>query len=616
MKNGIKKVLAAAVASTMVLSASLTSFAAKFNDVSEENYPWAINSIESMAERGIVKGYGDGVFAPAETVSKLDSLIMLSRILGVDDENNEVLLDAADLLYGDMVDEFDLPYGEDEIKYLLVKGVFTIEEIEDYVDDLNRTNPLKRYEAATILTKALYAEKNISAELIAALPYTDVADIPASARKYVAYVDSVNLMTGMEDGSFSPNATLTRAQAAVIFDRFSQKNEYVFTTGIVANVDQTARRISIQEADGKIKQNSLTSDVILRFNGSLINVNDIEVGYYATVTYVDNKMYSIDFNEIAVDDVVYAAFVGTSTTTAKGTTITVNIIEDDKDLDATKKTTYRVSKDCVITFEGMTCSVSALKSGYALRLTIRDGEVAVIEAENKTFKIKGRINEIIKEAPYKIEIEENDGSVGQYVVASDVTVTRNGLKATANDLLAGDTVSSATLTYGKITAITATSKTTTKTGEIVEVIISKSPRITLRNGGEETTYFVTDEAKIVVNEKEGTFYDLRVGANVEFKVEGDTIVSLKGIMSSEVQTITGTVISVNTSFKYIQLQVADSVNGGTTEKMVFVKDNASIVKYDTQKTVKLSTIAEGMTVTVTGSMNGGTFEAGAIIVIG
>ena len=212
---------------------------------------------------------------------------------------------------------------------------------------------------------------------------------------------------------------------------------------------------------------------------------------------------------------------------------------------------------------------------------------------------------------------DND-MVGNVVTfsASDVTVTRNGLKATANDLLAGDTVSSATLTYGKITAITTTSKTTTKTGEIVEVIISKSPRITLRNGGEETTYFVSDEAKIVVNEKEGTFYDLRVGANVEFKVEGDTIVSLKGVMSSEVQTITGTVISVNTSFKYIQLQVADSVNGGTTEKMVFVKDNASIVKYDTQKTVKLSTIAEGMTVTVTGSMNGGTFEAGAVIVIG
>ena len=616
MKNVIKKALATTVASSMVLSASLVSFAAKFNDVTEENYPWAVNSIESMAERGILKGYGDGIFAPAETVSKLDSLIMLSRILGVNDENNETLLESAKLAYSGEIDEYDLPYGENEMMYLLAKGVFTSDEIKDYIDDVNRKDPLKRFEAATILTKALYADKNISAELIASLDYTDVSDIPSSAKKYVAYVDSENLMTGMEDGSFSPNSTLTRAQAAVIFDRLSQKNEYVFTTGIVANVDQTARKISIQESDGKIKTSSLTSGVMLRFNGALINVNDIEIGYHATVTYVDNKVYSIDFSEIAIDDVVNAAFVGTATTTAKGTTITVNVLEDDKDLDTTKKTTYRLSKDCVITYNDMTCSVSALKSGYALKLTIRGGEVVVIEADDKSRKIKGRINEIVKEAPYKIEIEENDGTVGQYVVASNVTVTRNGMKASASDLLAGDTVSSATLTYGKITSISTSSKTSTKTGEIVEVIISKSPRITLKVGGEETTYFVTDEAKIVVNEKNATFYDLRVGANVEFKIEGDTIVSLKGVMSSDVQTITGTVVSVNSSFKYIQLQVVDTVNGGTTEKMVFIKDNASIVKYDTQKAVKLSAITEGMTITATGSMNGGTFESGAIIVIG
>jgi len=610
MKNGIKKVLAAAVASTMVLSASLTSFAAKFDDVTEENYPWAVNSIESMADRGIVNGYGDGIFGPADPVSKLDSLIMLSRILGFEDEINETLLESAELAYGDEIEEFDLPYGENEMLYLLIKGVFTLDEIEDYISDINRKDPLKRYEAATIMTKALYADKNISSELIASLEYTDVADIPSSAKKYVAYVDSENLMYGMEDGSFSPNAILTRAQAAVLFDRFSQKNEYTFKTGVVANVDQTARIISIQEPDGKIKENSLTAGVMLRFNGTLINVNDIEVGYHATVTYVGSKIYSIDFTEIAVDDFVYAAFVGTATTTAKGTTITVNVIEDGKDLDTTKKTTYRVSKDCVITYEDMTCSVSALKSGYALNLTIRDGEVVVIEAEDKSKKIKGRINEIVKDVPCKIEIEENDGTVGEYIVASDVTVTRNGLKATALDLLAGDTVSTATVTYGKITSITTSSKTTEKTGEIVEVVNSKNPRITLNVKGEEITYYLANDVKIIVNGEEATLSNLEVGADVKFKVEGDTIVSLSGIINTEVHAITGTVDDVNENIQKIKIIVND------TEKSesIYVKD-ASISTYSNKKTVKLSTIKAGDTIIAIGSSNSGDFEAKYVIVV-
>ncbi len=616
MKNVIKKVLATTLAATMVFASSLTSFAAKFTDVSATDYAWAIDSIESMADRGIVKGYGDGTFAPAKTVSKLEALVMLSRILGVEDEQNENLIEASNLVYGDEVAEFELAFGETEMVYLLGKGVFTTDEIEDYINDLNCNEPLKRYEAATILTKALYADKNISSELIAALDYTDVSDIPASAKKYVAYVDSENIMNGMEDGSFSPNTTITRAQAAVIFDRFSQKCDSTFRTGLVASVDQTARKISIKESEEKVFSHTLAPEIMLRFNGALISVNDIEAGYHATVTYVDNKVYSIDFNEIAVDDVVYGVYVGTATTSAKGTTITVNVLEEDKEIDTSKKTTYRLSEDCVITYEGSTCSVSALKSGYSLKLTIRKGEVAVIEAENKSVKISGRINEIIKDVPARIVIEENDGTVGEYLLAADATVTRNGFKVSASELLAGDTISSATLTYGKISSITVSSKSSTKTGDIVEVIISRSPRITLDIKGEEVTYFVTNDAKIVLNEREADFYDLRVGASVEFKAEGDTIVSLKGTMSSDVQTITGTVVSVDASFKCILLKVADTVNGGTYEKTVLVNDNASIVKYDTQKSMKLTAIKDGMTVTATGSIEGGIFKAGAIIVVG
>ena len=81
MKKYLKKAIAVLTAATMVLTFGMTAFASVFPDVTEENYPWAIEAIESMAEDGIVKGYEDGKFLPANTVSKLESLVLISRIL-------------------------------------------------------------------------------------------------------------------------------------------------------------------------------------------------------------------------------------------------------------------------------------------------------------------------------------------------------------------------------------------------------------------------------------------------------------------------------------------------------------------------------------------------------
>ena len=618
MKKCIKKTLAALTATSMVLASSVTAFAKndKFNDVSADSYAWAIEAIESMADEGIIKGYEDGSFKPAKTVSKLEALVLISRILGVNEEENSRVIETAWDVFGEAISEYELPYGNNEVAFLLSKGVIAESEAEDYLDKSHRDDGLKRYEVAILLSKALDGDRVITPDMAATLEYKDTSDIPAAAKKYVAYVSSTGLMQGMENGNFEPNQPVTRAQAAVVLKKLQNMTSYDFKKGVVSSVDQTSRLIKIKESEEKTLSHYVTTKIIIRYNGKAISINDIKVGFDATVTYKEGQLYAIDFSDALIDDVIYAVFASSASSSAKGNSVTVSVLgENDTEVNTNLKSTYKLAENCVITHSGSTSSLAAIKSGAYVKLTLKKGVVTVLEAQNKEGKVTGRVNEVILDSTYKLKIEETGGDVKDYLVKSDVKVTRNGKSVSAREILAGDSIT-ATTTYGIITSITATSKSSDKTGVIKEVIISKSPRITLTIDGVDVTYYMTPDSKITLSGVESDFYDLRVGIAASVKLEGDTVVALESIVSDDVITLSGTIILVNSSYGLIQLDVMDSVTGQLRTESVFVKSTASIVDYETQKTKKLSALAPGMKINVTGTMQTGVFEAGAIIIIG
>ncbi len=616
MKNVMKKIVAVVAATTMCITFSQAAFAAKFPDVTEDNYPWAIEAIESMADEGVIKGYEDGTFNPAKTVSKLESLVLISRILGVDDEANERVVEAAWDVYGDAVAEYELPYGDNEVAYLLSKGILSEDELENYIASANRDDGLKRYEVAILLTKALDAEKSIDAELVNNLSYVDNSDIPANAKKYVAYVGDIDLMQGMDGNIFAPNETVTRAQAALVLLKLKNTTSYTYKNGVVSSCSTMSRLIKIKESSENVLSHYISTDVHLRYNGVPITINDVETGYECVSTYKDGKIYAIDFTDALVDDVVYGSFVGASTSTAKGTVVNVYVIKDtDIKVDTSEKTAFKLSDNCVITYNGNTCAASAIKAGAYAKMTIKKGVVTVLEAQNKEESITGRVEEVIMDPVYKLRIDATGKGESDYLLASDVTVKRNGKTVTAREILAGDSISAKT-SYGIITSITATSKSSAKTGIIKEVIISATPKITLTSDGVDTTYFVTSDAKITLSGVDATFYDLRVGLSTSVELDSDTVVAIESVLSDEVVTWAGTVTLVNSSYGLIQIEFMDSVTGHTRTESVYVKSNASIVDYETQKSRKLSTVTPGMKVNVTGSMKTGVFEAGTVIIIG
>lgn len=615
MKKYFKKAIAVLTAAVMTLSLGMTAFASVFPDVTEENYPWAVEAIEAMAEKGIVQGYENGEYLPAKTVSKLESLVLISRILGFNEEINANLVSAAWDTFGDEVAKYELNYGQNEIAYLLMKGVISVDELEEYIGEVNRNDGLKRYEVAIVLTKALDAVKYLSNESVQALTFEDSSDIPANAKKYVAYVCEIGLMLGMDGNRFAPNESVTRAQIALLLLKLQNQTNYTYATGIVSSMDQTTRYITVKNGEDTVSFKAGTG-TILRYKGQSISINDVEVGYDSVITYKNDEVYAVDFTDAMIDEVVYGAYVSSSSSAVTGKTVIINeLAQYDTDVDTSKKSTFKVSDDAIITFNDNTCTLTSLKAGYYVKLTIEKGIVKIIEATAKDSKVTGRVNKVSLEPAYMLSVEDNDGNVKDYLVSSNVTVKKNGSSATARDVLEGDSVS-INLTYGRISAITATSRKVNKTGIIKEVIISSTPRITVASDNTTVSYAVTNNANILIGDVASNFYDLRVGMSIEFTLESDTIINLKTTANNAVTTWEGTVLLVNASYDLLQISFVDPMTGATRNESVYVKTNASIVDYATQRDKKLSAIKPGNKVSVTGSLVSGIFEAGTVVIIG
>lgn len=604
------KLLSILMAVLMVMSLPNLVGASAFKDVPEERYSWAVEAIDNMAASGIIKGYEDGTFKPENTVTKLESLVLTARILGVNDPENKAIVNAGIETYGELIDGYDLNFGDTEVCYLLIKGIIETDELSNYLEKSIVSTGMKRYEIAVLLTKALDAEEEVSKNLITSLDYTDADDIPAYAKKYVEFVTNEGLMNGMDENTFSPNTSVTRAQAATLMNKLRSKTNYTFCSGQVSDMDTASRIITIKNDNDTLKY-TVNASVILRFEGTSITVNDIASGYDAVITLKEDTLYAIDFITPLVDKEVYGAVSGTVAGSSASVSIHV-LNDDDIELNTDTKESYPLSDDVVITYNGEKATIKELKNGTYVHINVKQGKATTIRAYDKTSTVAGIITGVEITPLCKVYVELNNGTEKGYLLSSNVEVTRNGSKATAADVLSGDSVS-LTTTYDRVTKIVASSKSQDKAGIIQEVIISASPKITLKSDSGTSTYNITNTCKIEIPGKTSpSFYDLRAGVSATLTLEGDTVVALKTEIADGVTQVSGTVTSVNVSYGVIQVNYVDSNTGISVTEPVFVKSKATIIDIMTGNTMKISAVKEGSKITAFGSRNSGIFEATTI----
>ena len=66
---------------------SIVASAAVFPDVSETKYSWAYKQIEDMASKKIIAGFEDSTFRPENAVTRVDALLLVSRIAGASESS-------------------------------------------------------------------------------------------------------------------------------------------------------------------------------------------------------------------------------------------------------------------------------------------------------------------------------------------------------------------------------------------------------------------------------------------------------------------------------------------------------------------------------------------------
>lgn len=178
-----------------------TSGEAQFNDTA--NY-WAGSFVDWLKTSGITTGYEDGSFRPNQSITRQQFAVMLYRYLGLDGTKYE----NTELPFADNAQIAE--YAKTAIKTLYAQGILNGSEENGKVY-FKPSNSLTRAQASTMIGRTQargYAAADLS--------FTDGKTIPAYAMFYIQTMAAQKVISGYEDGTFRPNANITRGQMAKI----------------------------------------------------------------------------------------------------------------------------------------------------------------------------------------------------------------------------------------------------------------------------------------------------------------------------------------------------------------------------------------------------------------
>lgn len=190
--------LSIALAVTML---STTAFAAsvKFTDVPDSH--WAHASVVEMAEKGVVAGVGNNLFAPDTTVSYAQFATMIVRSF-----YNDQIGDAGEKWYS--------PYMTAAEKAGILDGTKVLGT------DSLAEDGICRYEMAQVMYNVMKAKGVAVSSLSDTSKVSDWSTIPSTYQDAVSVCYNMGMLSGVDSkGTFSGTTVMTRAQAAVVMGR-------------------------------------------------------------------------------------------------------------------------------------------------------------------------------------------------------------------------------------------------------------------------------------------------------------------------------------------------------------------------------------------------------------
>lgn len=596
----MKKLISVVMSAAFLMSAASVALAEnQFTDLA--GFEWAAADIEKMAAMEYISGYGKGIFMPNKDITHIEGLVLFARAMGTKDKNIQKVLNFAYEEYKDTAAKWNLPYGDKEICYLLYRGAFTKDELTEYLSEENMKTPLKRYEAAKIITKTMAKDFKVEEPEIT-LDYADAADIPESAFDYVYFVTQNKIMTGMDGDIFSPNTSLKRSQMAVMLSRAVDAMGMKIVKTTLNGVDESA----FDTKDGKFAYSGTT---VIYKDGKKAEISGAVAGMEIILTVQNDKAVFADILSENTDKKVYGTF---KSFTKDADKTTVEFIENE--------TGEIMNLECAdgftVTVDGQESDIDKCKDGDVVAVEISDDKIVGITIDKNIKIIDGAYIEeigISKDLVIKISHSDEKYDGMKLDLAKDVEVVKNGKAAELSDIYRGDRVNIIT-EDGYVKKMTATSNKEAVNGVIKEIHISTAPYVVVEVNNKDVKYDISKTAKITKDGKETAIYDFRIRDTISLVAESMTATELEVTSSQGVaDSITaGHVEAVNISYGFIN--VSYSEDGVAKNETVYCKDGTTTVINASGKTVKLSDIEVGSKLTIRGTIDNGDFVASVILI--
>ena len=609
----MKKVLSLLLVVSMLLSVVTVASAAKFSDV-DSNYSWAEEAIEALSEEKVITGYEDGTFKPAKSITRQEAIALFSRALGASAETNETIVNFAYGIYEVDLEECADSYAVKQGAYLVYRKVLTIDEVISYLSNNRRNEPLKRYEAATLIAKALGADawlKN-NADADTKLSYKDVNDIPAKYVDYVYYTTTLGIMGDMGDNKFGPDVNVTRAQIAVMIKRIADMMEFKYVGGVVATVDTLKNSLAVKTAEGEVIKFAVSNSDALYIDANRVSLTDIEAGMEIAIILSKDVLYQIDAISYTEDETFAGAYKG-QVTDNSGTTVKIADITKE----GSPVSSFKLASNAIIFVNGETTeNIKAIATGDYVTVQLSGGLVVRLSSQAKEEQITGlKITNIDGAAAngVTLTVSDRNGNLTDYIVKDDVSIVKNSTPSALTDLVVGDAVV-LTLEYGVIKSVKATGLTKTLEGTIEEITISNATSyITISKDGSKTKYVMARNCAVTLEGDNVSVYDLRLGAYVKLKTESDTVVSIASEAVESALQVTGTIKTINAAYNLLVLEIQGT--NGATEKQLFLKDSAKIIDSVTGKTLTIKGLKVGNIITAAGTEKLGVYEVNTLMVL-
>ncbi|NLO22378.1 MAG: S-layer homology domain-containing protein, partial [Syntrophomonadaceae bacterium] len=235
----------------------------RFKDVDQD---WAREDIEKASKKGFVKGYEDGTFQPNKPVSSLETLVILVRAAGLEEQVEDYELSNQDLRSLKKIPYWAKAY----VAVALEEGILLEEEIKTF----NPNQGAKRYQVCIYMQKVL-DKFNINPEDDDFMEsFIDNHLFPLEAHKSIKNLARLGVVNGYPDGSFAPTRVVKRNEMARMINYLDknciQNSEAYVLNGTLSEADLKNQVLYLSVIDNKDKKWNFTveeDDEILLYYG-------------------------------------------------------------------------------------------------------------------------------------------------------------------------------------------------------------------------------------------------------------------------------------------------------------------------------------------------------------